>query len=339
MANHEEKLHFSNQAVSKTDILLIFFLSMIFTCFFIGLAWATIFLFFQSLMNTFVPDPWPSEESVKVDWIETLKPLFLILLLILLILLIVGIVIKRFKLSFASSILLLLPIFSYFSISMTWLSGLSALLMLWLPLAENYPEIVCLGDSVFFPLYASIYGGFFLFGWSAFFLPLLIMIAGVFLFFLGVLSWVVGESSKHEFVSVLVYRSSRHPQYLGYLLATYGMMILIGFRPGLEHWLPVPTLFWLLSALCIVGVAIHEENLMLAKNIPAYREWRAHTSFLFPFPGVVSRFFLLPLQVLLKKDWPETDREIVFVLFIYFLLFVTFSIPIVLLFCPYPPLF
>ena len=325
----------SIQPTSKTDFFITILFSSILTLGFIGFAFYVSTVFFQFLMMALVPSPWDylGKDPAKVAWIETLKVFFFIGLIIMIILVVLGLFIKRFKLSFVSSVTLLLPIFGYLSISMTWLSGLSALLMLWLPIAENYPEILHLGDCVFFPVYMTIYGG-----WQ-FLFPVLIMLIGIFLFFLGVLSWIRGESSKYEYVSFLIYRYSRHPQYLGYSMATYGMLILIGFRPGLENWFSVPTLFWLLSTICIIGVAIHEENTLLAMDNPDYRKWRDHTAFMIPFPRFISNLFLIPLKVILKKSWPENDREIVIAQSIYFVLFSILSIPIVVLFCPYPPLF
>ncbi len=335
MVDHGENFKSSNQSTFKADLFLAGILSLILTLIFLGFAFFVIFIFFQFLMMALVPSPWDymGDDPAKAAWIETLKVVFFIGLIVIIILLVLGLLIRRFKLSFASSVSLILPIFGYFSFSMTWLSGLSALLMLWLPIAESYPELLHLGDFVFFPVYVTIYEG-----WQ-FLLPVFIMIVGIWLFFMGVLSWFQGESLEEDFVSLSIYRFCRHPQYLGYLLATYGVLILFGFRPGLERWLPVPSIFWLLSAICIIGVAIREENTLLAKNNPAYRKWRDHTSFLIPLPRFVSRFFLVPLKLLLRKDWPETDSEIVVTLLIYFILFVIFSIPIVILFVPYPFLF
>ncbi len=335
MVDPGENFKSSIQSTYKTDLFLAGILSLILTLIFLGFAFIVIFIFFQFLMMALVPSPWDymGDDPAKAAWIETLKVVFFIGLIILIILVVLGLLIRRFKLSFASSVSLILPIFGYFSFSMTWLSGLSALLMLWLPIAENYPELLHLGDIVFFPVYVTIYGG-----WQ-FLLPVFIMIAGIWLFFLGVLSWFQGESLEEDFVSLSIYRFCRHPQYLGYLLATHGVLILFGFRPGWKRWLPVPSIFWLLSAICIIGVAIREENTLLVKNNPDYRKWRDHTSFMIPLPRFIANFLLIPLRVILKKSWPETDGEIAITLLIYFILTTVLSIPIVVLFCPYPPLF
>ncbi len=316
-------------------IIFILILTMILTYVFFAFAAILILVFFQYIMITLVPDPWTyhGNDPIKVAWIEKIPIFFFIALVVLLSLIIIGFLIKRFKLSFAGSVALILPTFSYLSVSMTWLAGLSALLMLWLPIAETYPEILLLGDCIFFPVYLTIYGGL------EFLLPFLIMIIGVFLFIFGNLTWLEGKSVGCKFTDFWIYRYCRHPQYLGYLLATYGMMILIGFRPGLERWLPVPSLFWLLSAICVIGIAMREENSMIEKKISGYENWRNHTPFMIPLPKIFSGLLLTPLRVLLNKSWPENDNEIVITLVLYTILCIGLSIPIVIFFSPYQPLF
>ncbi len=268
---------------------------------------------------------------------ETLKVVALIILIFLILLIIVGFLLQKFKLSFTSSLISMLPVFGYFGISMTWLFGPSALMLLWFPISETCPEILGLGDIVFAPFLVPLlaswnsidrwnYGDYTALATIILVLTFLIIVGGMFLLVFSITTWLYGKSHGHELINFWIYKYSRHPQYLGFLVLSYGSVYL-GFHP--DHYIPAPTLFWLIYALSTIGIALREENQLLAQKNQEYVRWRSRTPFMVPLPKLVSGLILTPVKLLLKKDWPENDKEIVFVLTIYGLLLILCSLPII----------
>ncbi|MFX0172908.1 MAG: hypothetical protein ACFE9L_13415 [Candidatus Hodarchaeota archaeon] len=76
-------------------------------------------------------------------------------------------------------------------------------------------------------------------------------------------------------------------------------------------------------------VAIREENQLLAKVDTQYYNWRTHTPFMIPLPTQVTNLIRWSVRLLIKKDWPESDMEILIVLSIYRIILILFSIPII----------
>jgi len=278
---------------------------------------------------------WPPAEAV-----EGLRPLGYSLFLGLLALIFAGFVARRERLSVLGSIALYLPTFGYFAFAMFFLAGVGVLRILWLPLIDISPHVLRLGDIVYLPYTALtlvLIPMFLMAGISAteFYIPLSMIIIwlGLLFFVLGASTWLYGRFKGCKIIDFWIYKGSRHPQYLGFLLWSYGILSLatfIGVRRG--GYLPEPSLPWLISALIIAGVALHEEIIMTKKHGEKYLRYRDGTWFMVPLPKQVSTLITAPARFLLKKNWPENAKEVVYVVILYGAILVLLSLPLALLF-------
>ena len=116
---------------------------------------------------------------------------------------------------------------------------------------------------------------------------------------MGSLAWLRARSSGEYVAKSWVYRISRHPQYLGWIIWTYGLYVLIlsGQYPR-RSWGISASLPWLLSTLVIIGVAMIEELNMRRQHGDEYESYRRTAPFLFPLPHFVERAFASPFRIL-----------------------------------------
>ncbi len=164
-------------------------------------------------------------------------------------------------LSVLGSFTLHLPVFAYFVSSMFPYAGLGALLMLWSPFGSS--TVMHLGSIVFLPYMVtdSLMNAV---GWGHPLLAFSLMWVGMFFFVFGAVTWLYGKFREIKLIDFWAYRYTRHPQYFGFLLFTYGS---IAFSSGSLHALnsisgpPLifPALPWLISALVVVAIALQEE--------------------------------------------------------------------------------
>lgn len=294
-----------------------------------------------------LPGFWQNVRPIRinVEILEGLKPIGYLVFICLLSLILVGIVAKRYKLAFLGSFSLYLPIFANFCYIMSIFAGLGLFRLLWYPLLDYYPEALEFGNIIILPVLLLALLAKLLLPVSLMAVPLLpvslfseskfilfgdisssIMLIGNLLFLISIVTWLYGRFLGKEVIDFWVYRYSRHPQYLGFLIWSYGLTTFFFFwlAPGIN--VPVPTLFWLISALLIIGVAIQEENGMIQKYKNEYLDWRHQTPFLFPIPKRISDIIVAPVKILLKKDWPETEKDIVIVILFYGVILVSSSI-------------
>ncbi|MHA2315526.1 MAG: hypothetical protein ACXACF_09670 [Candidatus Hermodarchaeia archaeon] len=179
---------------------------------------------------------------------------------------------------------------------MFFLAGLGILRITWIPFWEI--NLVNLGDIAYLPYMIPTYL-FHLIGLDIR-TPLAIAVTGIgfFIFLLGTIAWFYGKVQKRETVTFWLYKYSRHPQYLGYIIWSYGVMLqasLAGISWGGSN--PGASLPWLISTLIVVVTA--------------------------------------PIRVLLRKNQPENRKEIIGTFAVYFLIFVLLSLPFILL--NFPP--
>ena len=85
------------------------------------------------------------------------------------------------------------------------------------------------------------------------------IIVGLLVLFLGVAAWLNTKYQGRRLVDSGIYRLTRHPQYLGYILWSYGMLILSTYYQAPWRTPTAITLNWLVSSLILVGVALMEE--------------------------------------------------------------------------------
>lgn len=139
-----------------------------------------------------------------------------------------------------------------------------------------------------------------------------------------------GKFKRFEIIDFGIYRYSRHPQYLGFLIWSYGLLLLFT-NSYLFSYLdtPRPGLPWLILALTTIGIALQEESGIVRKHGEKYLNYRNNTPFLFPLPKQVSKLIRAPVKAIFKKDWPENRKEIACTILIYGLTLILISILII----------
>ncbi len=240
-------------------------------------------------------------------------------LALIIIMIVVGFVTEKAGWTYAGALVLFLPVFGHFAATMFFLGGLGFLRLVWLPIMDPSFMVLRLGDIILLPY--RILEHFW--SWTGLNhrlnLSYVITGLGLLVFFLGTLTWFYAKMQKKSMANFWMYRFSRHPQYLGWIIWSYGVMFLprsnIKLCYELSNSLP-----WLFSTMVIFGVAMLEELKMKKIHGEEYESYRKHTPFLFPLPRFVSQFLSLPLRVMFKKKQPERKREIVAVLAFYTLL-------------------
>lgn len=102
-----------------------------------------------------------------------------------------------------------------------------------------------------------------------------IILAGALLIVYG---WVVIHNAKKELVTSGVYSFVRHPQYLGFLLTTIGMLV---------QWATIPTLvMWPVLAILYYRLAKREEREMQEKFGEQYLNYKKKVPMFFPHPRI-----------------------------------------------------
>ena len=240
-------------------------------------------------------------------------------LALIVILIVVGFVTEKSGLASTGALLLFLPVFGHFATTMFFLGGLGFLRLLWLPGLDVSFNLFRLGEIINVPYDVLTYidsslgfdlGAKLSYGITGF---------GLLIFFLGTLTWFYSRMQKRDVADFWVYRLSRHPQYLGWIIWSYGILFLPGSNIklcyGLSNSLP-----WLLSTVIIIGVALLEELKMKREYGERYESYRKRAPFLFPLPRFVTRVFTLPLRVTVKREYPDRKWEIVALLLFYTIL-------------------
>lgn len=245
---------------------------------------------------------------------------------LLLALIVAGFVTRRTGLAVLGAFGVMLTVFAQFAAVMFFLAGLGVLNVLWLPVLDVSYELQGWGSIIDVPNDALRW----LLGLagihSAWPTIVLFLGAGILIFLLGTYAWLSARAGGRGVANTLAYRYSRHPQYLGWILWTYGAYLLIGLaRYPKRSWGIGASLPWLVSTLVIVAVALVEELRMRERHGEAYEAYRRGAPFLFPLPGWLTRALGWPFRALFGKDRPERVREVVAVVGLYGLLLVGLS--------------
>ena len=225
----------------------------------------------------------------------------------------VGLAAERRGMAAAGAVLFFLPVFGHFAASMFFLAGLAILRVLWLPILEISHDVMALGDVVYLP-YAALVWPLVNLGFDIRDqLPWLVMGLGIAVFVISTLAWMNARFEGRRVADSWLYRISRHPQYLGWIIWSYGVMLYFArhnegnlFKLG---WGFPDSLPFLLSAAVIIGVAMIEEIRMRRDQGAEYEAYRRRTPFLLPLPRVVSRVVGAPMQWVLRKDRPKTGKD------------------------------
>ena len=281
------------------------------------------------ILRGYFPDIRWDPERIEVVT-NSVRPIGYICLVVVIALILLGFIAKRRSFAFLGSFAFFLPVFGYFVGYMFFLAGIGILRVLWLPLLDLSPTLLKLGDIVYLPLWIATY-------------PLILqdvqpmhqvstilgsyfIIAGLLIFCIGAFTWFYGKFEKKQVLDFWVYKYSRHPQYLGFILWSYGFMLVMAFAPPSGRDPPVPSFPWLVSMLIVICVALAEEIKMIKQANEQYLEYRRNTPFMLPLPWYLSKLFTVPNRILLKKDFPESGREVLYTFIINCAILVLLSI-------------
>ena len=241
------------------------------------------------------------------------------------ILIVIGFVTGKTGWTSAGALILFLPVFGHFAATMFFLGGLGMLRLIWLPFLDVSFNIFRLGEIIILPyeILGYLHSFLGLNRWVE--LSYIITGTGLLIFFFGTLTWFYARIKKRVVADFWVYRFSRHPQYLGWIIWSYGVMFLP--VPNIKQCYELSnSLPWLLSTMIIIGVAMLEELKMRKVHGESYESYRWRAPLLIPLPSFIVKVLNLPQRLLFRKDYPERKREIATVLALYTVLFLGISV-------------
>jgi len=269
-------------------------LSAVFTYAFLYVAQAVPFLL-DRVLRRFFPDV---PLGMWDEAIGSMLPYGYVALAVVALLLIAGLVSRRVWLSKLGALALYLPTFGYFAVAMFLLAGAGILRILWLPMIQ--PGVWRLGHAVLLPLHLLISFLTVTLGLGTPYrighlVSLTISGFGIFVFFLGVASWLYGRYQGLGVVDTWVYRYSRHPQYLGFLIWSYGLLAQVAYRIYIRGaFAEPPTLIWLIAACVLTLAALKEEEGMVRRYGERYLVYASKTPFYLPLPKPLAMLLTVP---------------------------------------------
>jgi protein-S-isoprenylcysteine O-methyltransferase Ste14 len=319
----------------RSRIGLLAGISLLAVVFTVALTFATLQLplILGHWLSNYFPDIHPIMEPERVaQFMVVARPVGYACLGIIAVLIVAGLVTGKRKLSIFGSFAFFLPTFGYFFASMFFLAGLGILRVPFIPFWDPGTNLMAFGDVSYLPYVALVYpfwlGGIDIreaLAWVAIGL-------GLFIFVLGTITWFYGRVQKRKTVDFWIYRYSRHPQYLGFIIWSYGVMLFAAQQPvPMGGTNPGASLPWLLTSLVIICIALAEENRMRKQDSERYLQYTAGAPFMFRVPKFVSTVVTAPLRLALKKDRPETGKELLATFAIYATILILLSLPFVLL--------
>jgi protein-S-isoprenylcysteine O-methyltransferase Ste14 len=285
----------------------------------------------QRLSQVF-PDPFSSDD-IHLNWqrnaefVASVRWIGYASFNTILVLTILGFVLENRSLTFLGTAGFLLPIISCFGFSMCFYVGLGILKILWLPLQDVFPYALMLGDLAVYPVLPLLwlFGEEFLY---AIWIP--ITLVGLATLLLGTVTWFYGKLEGRTSIDFWIYKYSRHPQYLGFLITSYGLLMKAtrDYNSGLSS--PrFPSLPWMISTLVIVYVALVEELEMLKKPETGYREYWEKTPFMLPLPRLISRTLTFPMRRILGIECPKNKWEVGYIVVLYLAVSCLCSLPFI----------
>jgi len=240
---------------------------------------------------------------------------------------VMGFISRKSSWAWAGAFVIFLPVFSQFAVSMFFLSGLGMLRTGWLPMMEAGFPILDMGRVIYVP-YDVLMWFFGLFNWNAKdFLSWFFMATGSFLFAWGVFVWFQSRFGHKGVATQWIYKISRHPQYLGWIIWSYGLMIFSATENNMKKsWGDSTSFPWLVATMIIIAICMLEELVMRQKYGEEYDEYRKRTPFLFPIPQWLSRIFNAPLKLFTKSEFPQNKKQVAGITVTYTLTFMALSL-------------
>jgi len=238
-----------------------------------------------------------------------------------------GFVTKKSGWGWAGAFVIFLPVFAQFAYSMFFLSGLGILRTGWLPFIESDFPILDLGNVIYIPYWVLMWF-FGLFDWYAYdFICWLFMSVGAFLFVWGVFVWLQSRYGGTGVAKSWIYKISRHPQYLGWIIWSYGLMLFSMTENDMKKSWGVATSFpWLIATMIIIAICMLEELTMKDKYGEEYDEYREKTPFLFPIPKWLKTFLKSPMKLVTREKYLQSRKQVASATLIYTFSFITFSL-------------
>ena len=321
--------------ITNTRLGTLIILSTMAVIFTAALTFATLELpiLLGNWLSNYFPDIHPVIEPEKIDeFMLSVRPIGYACLGIIITLIIAGFITGKRGLSILGSFALFLPTFGYFFASMFFLAGLGILRVPFIPFWDPAVNLVNFGDISYLPYMAAVYP-FWLAGIDArMAIALTAVVLGLSIFILGTITWFYGRIAGRDTVDFWIYKYTRHPQYLGFIIWSYGVMIIAALEPvvrGGEN--PGASLPWLLTSLIIVCIALAEEISMSRRDSEGYLRYKATAPFMLPIPRFISSVITAPTRLLIRKDQPETGKELISAFAFYTLVLILLSLPFVLL--------
>ncbi len=281
------------------------------------------------MLHNYYPDLFFDFEAAR-EMIEILRPYALLALVVVALLVAIGFLMNRGFLSFLGAFSIYIPVFGYFAFAMFFLAGIGILRALWIPIMDLSPDVLKLGHVVLLPFIAL----------SALLpspmdsvvimtITLIVMYLGLLIFSLGVATWLYGKFRGFKLIDFWIYRYSRHPQYLGYIMWSYGLLTYTCVMPYVRGALAIPPSFpWLISTMIVIGVALIEEMKMKIEMGEKYLNYCKKTPFMLPLPRPLLRALGMPLRLSSKVLHGE-KRSIALTLLIYIVLLMSLSFLVV----------
>ena len=241
-------------------------------------------------------------------------------------LIITGFITRKSGFAWAGAFAMFLPVFGGFALSMFFLSGLGILKAAWIPFFELSENFMQMGKVIFVPYWILmwIFRQFGIYAHQL--LAWFFMGLGSIIFTWGVLVWFQTRFGQKGVATQLIYKFSRHPQYLGWIIWSYGLLLFsLTVNQMKKSWATEASFPWLLSTMVILAICFLEEQKMAELQGNKYLEYRKKTPFLFPIPKWLSKILLFPFRLFFKSDFPRKKREIVGVTLFYTLLLTALS--------------
>ncbi len=314
--------------------LLFFFLAVVFS---IALMFAFIELpvWLDSLMQDHLGFPGidhgAGEESRYLAnlWIDAmyLRWIGYISLALVILFIVLGFITRKSGWAWAGAVTIFLPVFGQFAYSMFFLSGLGVLRAAWFPFMDISWNVLDLGKVIYVPYWILLWF-FRQFGWYAHdFIAWLLMATGAFLFVWGVMEWLHARFGNKGVAMSTIYKISRHPQYLGWIIWSYGFMLFsMYFNNMKKSWGVATSLPWLLMTMIIIAICLLEELKMQEKYGDNYNVYRRRTPFLFPLPKWLKELVRVPARMIIRKKTPESRLDILKIIGVYTLMLVLVSL-------------
>jgi len=124
-----------------------------------------------------------------------------------------------------------------------------------------------------------------------------------------------------------IYKISRHPQYLGWILWSYGFILFAPFEKTMKmSWTVPSSLPWLLMTMTIVGICMIEEIKMMKITGGSYANYRESSPFLLPLPSWLHRILTWPGRLVTHGEYPSGRKQVLWIVLIYTVILMALSL-------------